>query len=297
MKKLLYPMLISSIIFSIPHTNYQISSTFKEEFALPTSGVIVYGKEAEKIKGWKDKGYTIWSMFSASWLGKEEKIVKENPEIVQATVFGNFEMIPGRTWVVPTKAWIEHCWEASKSLIEAGAEAILPEEPEFFTMTGYSKAFKEEWEKFYKTEWEGPYSSTQAFFLASQLKSILFYNYYLELFKSIKENYPDVKCLIPIHSNPNYFAWNIISPHYLYYTIPYNDGFIAQVWSDTILADMKYEGERKSFPFERSYLEYNFFVNLVRDSNKEIYFLTDPVRDISVQEIFLVRFLNLTMQS
>ncbi|MEW6201897.1 MAG: hypothetical protein AB1546_07975, partial [bacterium] len=263
------------------YTAFQDSAPWQKEYDIRTDVAFVYTTgDAERIRSWRERGYEVWTMFGASWLGKNEPIVLEHPEIVQMMRgYIPFEMIPGRAWIVPTRAWIDYSRDIVSRLISAGTNGILPEEPEFFVSTGFSKGFKKEWRDFYGEPWRNPSYSLDSHYKASRLKAHLFYRYYKEIFAYTKQLNPAVRCVIPAHSNINYADWGIISPHARFLTIPELDGFIAQVWTGTARHRHNLAGTPVSRPFEYAYLEYSYFDNLVRGTGKEVWFLTDPIED------------------
>lgn len=263
-----------------PHTAFQSSADWKPELHIPIDLAMVYSTNPERIKTWADRGFETWTMIGASWLGKNNDIVVENPEIVQMSRGGvNFEMIPGRAWVVPVGPWIEYTKGRVAQAIEVGAKGILPEEPEFFASTGYSESFKEAWKNFYGEEWQAPYSSATAQWRASRLKAHLFTEFYREVFKHVKKIDPNVKCLIPAHSNPNYADWKIVAPHHAFMSLDETDGFVGQVWTGTAKHRHFLGGASYASVFDFSFLEYSYFAELVAGTGKEVWFLTDPVED------------------
>ncbi len=54
--------------------------------------------------------------------------------------------------------------------LDAGAEAIHLEEPEFWDRAGYSEGFKREWRSYYNEDWQAPDSSVEARWRAGQIK-------------------------------------------------------------------------------------------------------------------------------
>ncbi|MFA6450297.1 MAG: hypothetical protein WCX65_12560 [bacterium] len=241
---------------------------------------MTYGAAPDKIKSWADRGYTVWSMFGASWLGKNEEIVKKHPEIVQMMAGGvPFEMIPGRAWVAPTEPWREYIKDIIAKQVAAGAGAVLPEEPEFFASTGYSQAFKNEWLKFYGSPWQAPNSSLSAQWKANRLKANLFTVFYRDVFDYAKSLNRNVACLVPAHSNLNYADWNIVAPHHAFAALPSSDGFVAQVWTGTAKHPHQLGGKPFASVFDYAFLEYSYFNNLLRGTGKDSWLLTDPVED------------------
>src|SRR4051794_26474558 len=61
-----------------------------------------------------------------------------------------------------------------KRALDAGAEAIHLEEPEFWVRAGWSKGFQREWKAYYHEDWAPPDSSPDAQYKASQLKYTLY---------------------------------------------------------------------------------------------------------------------------
>lgn len=261
-------------------TGFQAYSYWSSGLNLPVDIAMVYGSDPKKISSWSERGYAVWSMFGASWLGKNEEIVRQHPEIVQMLPGGvPFEMIPGRAWVVPTEPWRAHIKKIVRGLVAGGARGILPEEPEFFASTGYSASFKSEWRKLFNEPWQAPNSSLTAQWKANRLKSHLFTEFYRDVFQYTKSLDPTIKCLVPVHSNLNYADWNIVSPHHAYYALPTVDGFIGQVWTGTAKHAHPLAGRPLADTFSYSFLEYSYFQNLVAGTNKSAWLLTDPVED------------------
>ena len=81
------------------------------------------------------------------------------------------------------------------------------------------------------------------------------------------------------HSLVNYAQWKIMSPESRLLDVDEVDGFIAQVWTGTSGTGNVYEGHYKSRTFETAYLEYGIMQELVKGTDKEVWFLQDPVED------------------
>ncbi|HAO80430.1 MAG TPA: hypothetical protein DCQ92_15970, partial [Verrucomicrobia subdivision 3 bacterium] len=58
--------------------------------------------------------------------------------------------------------------------LDAGAEAIHLEEPEFWDRAGYSEGFKREWRSYYHEDWQPPDSSVDARWRTGKLKYFLY---------------------------------------------------------------------------------------------------------------------------
>ncbi len=272
--------LVVSARATAQQTSFQEWSPWKEGLQLPLDIAMVYGDDPSKIATWSAHGYIPWAMFGASWLGKNEKIVLDHPEIVQRVKDGSaFEMIKGRAWVVPIAPWIEYEKERVKAVIGGGAKGILPEEPEFFAVSGYSDGFKAAWREFYGEPWRAPHESVANQWRSNQLKAHLFSEFYRQLFSYAKSLDQSVKCLVPTHSNLNYTDWSIVAPHYDFASVSDTDGFIAQAWTGTAKHPHYVGGEPYRSSFNFSMLEYSSFAELIAGTGKEAWFLTDPVED------------------
>lgn len=263
-----------------PKTSFQTGAPWSPGVNLPADIAMVYGLNTDGVQQWRQRGYTVWSMIGASWLGKDEDVVKNNPDIVQKMAGGvPFEMIQGRAWVVPVGPWREHIKGTISKLIEAGTGAILPEEPEFFVGNGYSEAFKKEWEKYYNEDWRAPNSSLTAQWKANKLKGALFTDFYREIFAYTKSLNPAALTLVPAHSNLNYAHWGIVAPQHAFLSLHETDGMIGQVWTGTAKGSHPVGGNSARAVFDYAYLEYNYFANLAEGTGKQMWLLTDPVED------------------
>ena len=123
-----------------------------------------------------------------------------------------------------------------KRAMDAGAEAIHLEEPEFWVRGGYAEGFKREWKAFYHEDWIAPHTSADARYRASELMYYLYRRALKQVFDFVKEENKrtgrNVKCYVPTHSLINYAHWHIVSPEQSLIQVG-ADGFIAQVWTGT----------------------------------------------------------------
>jgi hypothetical protein len=88
-----------------------------------------------------------------------------------------------------------------------------------------------------------------------------------------------LRCFVPTHSLINYTQWGIISPQSRLLDVPTCDGYVAQVWTGTARTPNVYEGRSKERTFETAFLEYGIMQELVRGTDRRIWFLHDPVED------------------
>ena len=97
-----------------------------------------------------------------------------------------------------------------RKALDAGAEAVYLEEPEFWARSGWSEGFKREWKDYYHEDWVAPDSSPEAQYRASKLKYFLYRRALAQVFASVKqwgqEHGKSIPCYVPTHSLINYCA-------------------------------------------------------------------------------------------
>lgn len=185
-------------------------------------------------------------------------------------------------YMVPTQPYIRFIEAGLKGAVDAGAQAICLEEPEFWVQSGYSESFKQEWQNYYHEAWQPPDSTVNAQYRASKLKYYLYRRALSEAFGFV-HSYAmrkgrRVGCYVASHSLPNYSQWRIVSPESSLEQVDC-DGYIAQVWTGTSRTPNVYEGKRAERTFETAYLEYGAMLNLSKVSGRAIWLLNDPVED------------------
>jgi len=120
--------------------------------------------------------------------------------------------------------------------LDAGAEAIYLEEPEYWARGGYNKNFQREWKVYYNELLQAPDSSPDAQYRASKLKYVLYRRALSEVFDFVKKygkaHGRTIPCYVPTHSLINYAHWRIVSPESSLINVG-ADGYIAQVWTGT----------------------------------------------------------------
>jgi len=62
--------------------------------------------------------------------------------------------------------------------------------------------------------------------------------------------------MVAVHSAANYYAWDIIYPHYECLMLPNLQEIVGQVWTGTARAACRYEGQMAERTFENAFLEY-----------------------------------------
>jgi len=283
-------------------TTFQTSREWRPTIDNRADAVMIYGVGgnpsdkhkrvpfAERIKSWKDRGYTIHFMtgiawgeyqdyFTGQWDGEwhlDEGQVTQK----QDTIWHGY-MVP---YIVPTDNFLKYLKEKHvKPVIDAGIDAIFMEEPEFWARAGYSESFKREWKKYYGFDWRPQHESPENTYLSNKLKYHLYYKALNEVFTFAKEygksKGMDVKCYVPTHSLVNYAQWMIVSPEASLASLPVVDGYIAQVWTGTSREPNFFNGKEKERVFETAYLEYGSMESMTEPTGRKMFFLTDPIED------------------
>ncbi|MBD1433056.1 hypothetical protein H8B06_09490 [Sphingobacterium sp. DN00404] len=283
-------------------TTFQTSREWRPTIDNRADAVMIYGVGGnpsdkhkrlpfnERVKSWKDRGYTIHFMtgiawgeyqdyFTGQWDGEwhldEGQVTRQ-----QDTIWHGY-MVP---YIVPTDNFLAYLKEKHvKPVIDAGIDAIFMEEPEFWARAGYSESFKREWKKYYGFDWRPQHESPENTYLSNKLKYHLYYNALNEIFTFAKEygksKGMDVKCYVPTHSLVNYAQWMIVSPEASLASLPVVDGYIAQVWTGTSREPNYFNGKERERVFETAYLEYGSMESMTAPSGRKMFFLTDPIED------------------
>jgi hypothetical protein len=278
-------------------TVFQVSGPWAPDIDIRADVAIVYGaggtlEEVKKnMDSWRERGYITHFMTGISWGGYGEYFFGEwdgQPHFDEAQVRMDGDTIwhgGYSPYLVPTKNFIKFMQEKRvKKAIDAGAEAIYLEEPEFFASTGYSDAFKREYEEYYGFPWRPRHESPENTYLANKLKYHLLYRAIEEVCTYAKEYGKskglDIKCFVPTHSLVNYSLWQVVSPEASLASMPCIDGYQAQIWTGTSREPVYYKGEAKPRTFENAYLEYGSMESMTRPTGRKLYFNIDPIEDI-----------------
>ena len=272
-------------------TNFQTHARWAPIIQLRSDVAICYGIEAnigERIAEWKAQGYIPHLMTGVSWgpyqdylygrfdgINHVDEAQKERNGKVISHGGDVYYMSPGENFG-------KFLCVGVKRAMDAGAEAVHLEEPEFWVRGGYSEGFKREWKAFYHEDWVPPHSSPDAQYRASELKYYLYRRALKQVFDFVKaENARTgrhVKCYVPTHSLINYAHWKIVSPESSLIQVG-ADGFIAQVWTGTARTPNVYRGAERERTFEAAFFEYGAMMNVVKASGGTVWFLNDPIED------------------
>ncbi len=241
-----------------------------------------------RIESWRSHGYRVQLMTGVAWGEYQDYLYgrfdgknhwdqaqkDRNGKLVQHGVD-----VP---YMSPGKDYGNYLTVGIKRALDAGAEAVYLEEPEFWARSGWEDNFKREWKDYYGEDWQAPDSSPDAQYRASKLKYMLYRRALAQIFdfaKSYsKEHGRTVRCYVPTHSLINYANWRIVSPESSLINVG-ADGYIAQIWTGTAREPNYYKGLLKERTFETAFLEYGAMQNLVRASGRRVWYLNDPIED------------------
>ncbi|HEX7652581.1 MAG TPA: hypothetical protein VF607_03680, partial [Verrucomicrobiae bacterium] len=273
-------------------TCFQTGHAWGDRWNLGSDVAIVYGIDTNlpnRIATWRDQGYRIHVMTGVAWgnyqdylYGRFDGINHEDE--AQTERNGNkighggdvYYMCPGTNYGKFLCVGVQRA-------LDAGAEAIHLEEPEFWDRAGYSEGFKREWQSFYHEPWQPPHSSVEARWRTGKLKYFLYRRALQQVFDYVQDynrrTGRQVHCYVPTHSLLNYAQWCIVSPESSLAQLQGCDGYIAQVWTGTSREPNKYAGKVRSRTFETAFLEYGAMQNLVRSTGRSVWYLNDPIED------------------
>jgi hypothetical protein len=277
---------------ALERTCFQTGQAWSPAADLGSDVAIVYGIDPglpQRIESWREHGYRIHVMTGVSWghyqdylYGRFEGINHEDEaqtdrEGIKVSHGGDvYYMCPGTNYGKFLCVGVQRA-------LDAGAEAIHLEEPEFWVRSGYSEGFKREWRAYYEEEWQPPHGSVDAQWRASKLKYFLYRRALQQVFDYVQDfnrrTDRHVRCYVPTHSLLNYAHWQIVSPESSLARLNGCDGYIAQVWTGTARTPNLYRGQLRERTFETAFLEYAAMQNLVRATGRRVWYLNDPVED------------------
>ena len=277
----------------LERTGFQQAGPYGPGFDLRTDYVMPYGISNHAISlipRWIEAEYVPHLMTGVSWGGYEDFLDGKFDGIdhwddAQVDPQGKQILHGPRTpYMVPSIAFSRCLEDGLKKAIDSGVVAVHLEEPEFWARAGFGDSFKREWQIYYNEPWIRPDSSCDAQYRASKLKYYLYKRMLDRLCGSLKEyslvkHKRSVRFYVPTHSLLNYSQWSIVSPESALLDLPGIDGMIAQVWTGTARTENTYQGKNTERTFETAYLEYCIMQEMVRGTEKRMYFLHDPIED------------------
>ncbi len=277
----------------LEHTGFQQSGPIGPSFDLQTDFVMAYGLDPsmeERLAQWKQAGYVLQVMTGVSWGEYQDYLNgeidgRDHWDEAQVEANGR-KILHGATkpYMVPSVAFSKYLEDGVKRAVDSGVVAVHLEEPEFWARSGFSEAFKREWQIYYNEPWQRPDSSVDAQYRASKLKYYLYRRTLDRLCSSLKEyalvqHSRPIRFYVPTHSLLNYTQWRIVSPESALLDLPGVDGYIAQVWTGTARTPNTYAGRTAERTFETAYLEYGIMQELTRGTSRRMWFLHDPIED------------------
>lgn len=275
----------------LERTSFQTGSPWDPMLDLRSDVVMCYGVSPEdvtRIAKWRDEGYIVQVMTGVAWGSYQDYLYGRfdgvnHVDEAQTDKNGNVISHGGDIYYMcPGINYGKFLCLGVKRALDAGAEAIHLEEPEFWVRAGWSAGFKREWKAYYHEDWVPPDSSPEAQYKASLLKYYLYRRALTQIFDFVKEynkeHGANVKCYVATHSLINYSSWGIVSPESSLMKVG-ADGYIAQIWTGTARTPNMYEGVQKERTFETAFLEYGAMMNIVQSTGGRVWFLNDPVED------------------
>lgn len=276
----------------LERTCFQTAKGWGERHNLRSDVAIVYGIDTNlpaRIASWREHGYRIHVMTGVAWGEYQDYLYGRfdgiNHEDEAQTDRKGHKISHGGDvyYMCPGTNYGKFLATGVQRALDAGAEAIHLEEPEFWDRAGYSEGFKREWQSHYNEAWQPPHSSVDARWRAGKLKYFLYRRALQQVFDHIhdfnKRTGKHVRSYVPTHSLLNYAQWCIVSPQSSLAMLNGCDGYIAQVWTGTSREPNKFRGEVRSRTFETAFLEYGAMQNLVRATGRTVWYLNDPIED------------------
>jgi hypothetical protein len=275
----------------LERTSFQTGASWDPMLQLPADVAMCYGVGKDlgrRINLWKNQGYIVHVMSGVAWGNYQDYLYgkfdgKRHVDEAQTDRWGNVISHGGDVYYMcPGPTFGDYLAQRVLAAIEAGAQAIHLEEPEFWSRAGYSEGFKRAWRAAYGEDWVAPDTSPDAQYRASRLKYDLYRQALKQVFDAVqadnKKTGRNIKCYVATHSLINYAHWDIVSPESSLMQVGAS-GFIAQVWTGTARTPNVYEGVLQERTFETAFLEYGAMVASTRGSAGRLWFLHDPIED------------------
>jgi hypothetical protein len=277
---------------ALERTCFQTGGAWSPFGNLRSDVAIVYGIDPQlpdRIQTWRDRGYRIHVMTGVSWGSYQDYLYGRfdgiNHEDEAQTERNGKKISHGGDvyYMSPGTNFGKFLCVGVQRALDAGAEAIHLEEPEFWVRGGYSEGFQREWRAYYGEDWQPPHGSVDAQWRASKLKYFLYRRALQQVFDYVQDynrrTGRHVRCYVPTHSLLNYAHWRIVSPESSLARLNGCDGYIAQVWTGTSRTPNLFRGQLRERTFETAFLEYGAMQNLVRATGRTVWYLNDPIED------------------
>jgi len=259
-----------------PRTCYQTGADYDPRLDLATDAVILHSYDPARLTNWKRQGRTAWAM---GGFRDDADDMRAYPEHVQQCRDGVPIQVEGSFYLVPTADRLELLRARYLRMVEAGAEGICLEEPEYWADVGYEPAFQRLYAQHYGQAWLPPHDSHASRWRADRFKAELMNQMVHTLLERVRAFRPQVRRMVAVHSPLNSALRRICLAHH---ALLFGKGdlvqeVVGQVWSDT---PVLFRGTSQPMPFATAYLEYSSLVGLVRQSGKRLWLLMDPLSDV-----------------
>ncbi len=274
-------------------TGYQESRPFAPSIDLGCDFVMVYGTDEtmpDRIRQYADAGYQVHLMTGIAWGNYQDYLDgawdgNSHWDEAQRERDGR-EVIHGPKvpYISPSISFADYLTQRLKKAVDCGVQAIHLEEPEFWDRSGYSQAFRREYELRYREPFHPQHTDADAHWRCARLKAELYARTLERVSGAVKEYAKarygrSLRFYVPTHSLLNYCQWKIISPEASLIGLSTVDGYIAQVWTGTSRVANVYEGVYRERIFETAFLEYGVMQELARGTGRRMWFLHDPIED------------------
>lgn len=301
---------------STPHSSFFYADYFHPEMAPGTDAVILYyygkGVNPYIYSTWGAKGYYPQAMLHSRYAGGE---ASQKDEDIQTDRDGRKIGVSFASTNTELK-WIEvgpidpdfqkrmekaygpnlilsydyyHVPSAKRSALAEGHYSRPMsiglygagfDEPDYWSRSGYSQVFKDEWQKYYRSPWQAPHLSVDNRYKAEILKASMERRHIETILSGMKKLDPSVKTILEMHSQMNSQMGGFTAAYHDLTMIPALQEVVAEVWMGTSQVPTPLAGKREPRIFELGYLEYSSFYHLLRDTGKKLWFMMDPKEDM-----------------
>ncbi|MCS7209885.1 MAG: hypothetical protein NZ874_09985 [Fimbriimonadales bacterium] len=262
-----------------PRSSYQTGADYSPQLDLATDAVILHSFDPARLANWKARGYPVIVMGGfRDYLPYAEA----HPNAVQRRQDGSPLAIENSFYLTPTPERVQRLVQRYLAMLDAGADALCPAEPEYWADAGYEEAFRQLYEARLGRAWQAPHESHAARWTADRLKAQLMSEAVHAILHAARARRPDAKRMVALHSPLNYALWRICLAHHalIFGNNAPVEEVIGQVWSDTVRTPLPYDGEYQAEPFATAYLEYASLAGLMHGSDKRLWLLCDPLSDV-----------------
>ena len=272
-------------------TTVQNNANYDASYDIPTDAVMVYADNVSSsdnlLDSWADNlgDRELCLMISANRSNSDEYYTVYGGDDSNIQLNKDGESVSTTfQYRVPTLNYIDYKWEIIKKHCTdyPQMDTVVLEEPEPWQASGYSAAFKQEWQSYYGEAWQDPASSTENQYKASKLKVYLWERFLETLATRTKQMFPNVKVLVATHSVNSYNHIGMVAGTGHYTELDGIDGVIGQTWSDTAVNPIPYAGDDVMRVFESSFVGYASYVDTIT-GEQTLYTLADPFSDAGTE--------------